>query len=277
MRNVLALTFVTALATSAIAPAQALPTGTIAIAGDVMNTLATALPGGGTSTTHTPPLGFTPHVMLWDPSSPDSFIVGGQSFPPGVMKRVTFLTPTSTTVTNITPLPGQTSLIDNPGQLSWSQSGQEVIVIDRNLDQIVAVNVATGAETLVTSGPQPWGNALHCGAVDPLSGDIFVGTTTNAIYRVAATPTGQVIPLLQGGFPAAIERIVFDDSHIGMPGSPYFLTFAMANSIQRIDLNAPAITTQTFFAGSPLQNIRSLTIDHQGNFLFGVNGNDVYH
>lgn len=123
----------------------------------------------------------TSQSIAWDPSTPDSFYVGGFGF----VGRATMTGPNTATYTLLN------SNIGTAAQLSVAPNGQ-IVVAGASSNNAFLVDPVTGAETPVTQGPQPWGTTVNAGAIDPLTGDIYVGNN-GSIYRI---PAGTATPVL---------------------------------------------------------------------------------
>ncbi len=121
----------------------------------------------------------TAQSILWDPFHPGSAIVGGFGF----VGRVTINGPTAV----YAPL---TTGISTAAQMSFDTNGS-IIVFDAGVDQVRRVDPVSGVVTNITSGGQPWGTSLNAGAVDPITGDIYVGGNNN-IYRIPAGTSSAV-------------------------------------------------------------------------------------
>ena len=76
-------------------------------------------------------------------------------------------------------------------QMSFDAAGQ-IVVADAGNDEVSRVDPTTGAITLIATGTQPWGTTVNAGAVDPLTGDIYVGNR-DSIYRLPMGMTPAVL------------------------------------------------------------------------------------
>lgn len=109
--------------------------------------------------------------VLWDPAQPDSFLIGGEGF----LGRVTI----TAGVSNYALITNQIGIAS---QLSFDANGQ-IVLIDSTADQVLRVDPNNGGISAITTGMQPWGADANCGAIDPATGDIYVGGN-NAMWVI---------------------------------------------------------------------------------------------
>ena len=128
--------------------------------------------------------------------------------------------------------------------MSWDQNG-DVIYVDEQADDVFRIDISSGAITALTTGGQPWGGSLSCGAPDPITGDIFVatdsGTGTDTIYRLSfPTPNGapSVTPVTT--LPGGIRMLTFDPDN----GTP---AVGGAHHILAVTVHQDAAATRALF------------------------------
>ena len=241
----------------ASAPGQFVPiSGDIATVGRSMNLIQVMGGACTASLTSTPSVGAEIYAILWDPNAPDSFIVAGRNATSGYLSRVRLL-PGGPAVTPIVATSGST-LFSNPVQISWDQSLTDVIVADAGTDQVYRVAIATGTTTAITTGTQPW-SGVTSGAIDPLTGDVFVGTQSGNLYRV---PNGGVAtsPVV-AGLGAPVEKVLFD------PLNPVNVICVLGDRIIRID-RVTGVTTN-YFVGA-VTGMKTADLDQNGDFVIGT-------
>ncbi|MBL8751543.1 MAG: hypothetical protein JNK78_20485 [Planctomycetes bacterium] len=186
------------LALLGVAPAQVL-TGDIAITGFSSSTFGVLSSG---SLTPQPTSGFQgsglgwSQTVLWDRANPNDFLVGGFGF----VGRATVLGSGSVAYSLITNNVGIVS------QMSWLGSGL-VIFVDSGPSQVRILDVFGGAVLDVTTGTQPWGADASSGALDPVSGDYFVGGA-GTIHRVSLQPL--TVTPVASGLGGIVSGIAFD-------------------------------------------------------------------
>lgn len=212
--------------------------------------------GGTVSTSYGTPTSVG--TILWDPSQPDSFIMGNTSGATrgGAVIRATFVAPGQVVSTSLSP----SGVFNRPVQLSWDQSGNDVIAVSSS--EVHRINASTGAVTPITIGGQGWGSTATSGMMDPLNGDIYVGTSGGAIWRL---PSGAGTATQFASGLGSIRRILIDST-----ASPHFMFYVTDNSVGRFDLRAPAQPAQTLFGklGQPaLSSIVSAQFDERGDFV----------
>lgn len=207
-------------------------------------------------------------TLLWDPSRPDEFIGGGGNTTfsnTGLLVRQVFTASNQMTTTSLAP----SGSFGVPVQLSWDKTGQKVIVVSI-YDQVHSVDAATGAVTDLTTGAQPWGTNVTCGAMDPITGDIFVGNASGEIWRLASG--GGSVTMFQSGL-GSLKRILFESS-----SSPSYLYFASADRFGRVNLAGPPSAKYYFgVLGTPsLSGIVTAAVDEVGDFVLGTSNDSVY-
>ena len=231
--------------------------GQVAMVGGTQNTLELFGTGGGSSTCYTAVnVGGEPTALLWDPirANGDSFLVAGTSFPSAFLARVQVLS----TGTSVTPILTVSSMnpLRNPGQLSFNQTQNQVVICDIGINQFYATDM-TGNLRALTTGTQPWGNNLTAGALDPVSGDIYAGTT-DAIYRISSPfGTPQVTPLVSG-ISRGVQQIAFD------PFDSDQVVFLTGRSLQRVSKSTRVI--QAFNTTGTNGTLTGLALDLGGSF-----------
>jgi hypothetical protein len=220
---------------------------------------------GSSSTGYTTPV--SPTSIVWDPAHPDEFIAGGGSSSSvgGYLVRSVFTAPGQLTTTQLSPV----GSFATPAQLCWDQSGQHVIVVT-TWGQVHRVNAVTGVVTDITNGTQAWGSSATCGAMDPLTGDIYVGTSSGAIWRIASGASGGT--LFRSGY-ASVAKIFFDTMT-----APHRMYFSTSNSFWRIDLGNPSGDEQFFggFGQPTLTSITTSEFDQNGAIVLATSSSRVY-
>lgn len=181
----------------------------------------------------TPPSPVT--SVLWDPKNPDQFICGGGSIfaGGGYLLRATFTSASNVTWTQLTPA----GTIGQPVQLTWDQNGKDLVVVTMQ-NQVHRIDAVTGAISDVTSGVQPWGNQVNCGAVDPLNGDLYVGTGGGQLWRLPAG--GGAATLFLSGL-GNLQDLLIDSKAL-----PHHLYALSSNALHRIDLSQPPVAVSVF-------------------------------
>jgi hypothetical protein len=238
-----------------LAPAQ-LVVGDIGVTGFFQTSSFTILHANGTSDVYTTgSFGGQSHSLLYDPTQPGTFLIGGSGF----IGRVAVTGPGTATYTPITVAVG---LIN---QMSWD--GPNVVASDGGTGQIIRVDPATGGITPVTSGPQPWGTSIFSSCFDPNTGDIYVGGT-NFIWRI---PFGSTTPVvLSSGWTAGsstVSGIVIDPVSLRPVATLLFV-----NRTVRID----ALGNFTDVTPSGPSGCNFLDYDHNGDFIVGASFGNVY-
>ncbi|MCA8976978.1 MAG: hypothetical protein KDC98_19800, partial [Planctomycetes bacterium] len=104
----------------------------------------------------------TSQAILWDPSAPQSFLIGGFGF----VGRATVTGPGAVSYTNLT------TAIGTACQISFDFAG-DVVIADAGVDQVRILNITTNTVTDLTTGAQPWGTTVNAGAFNPTNGDII--------------------------------------------------------------------------------------------------------
>ena len=205
-------------------------------AGDIATSaheLAVMSADGSTSSTYGLPS--TVETILWDPSDPDSFILGnragGSSPIDGALTRTRFIGPGQVQTTLLLGA-GQ---INRPEQLSWNQSGDQVVVVTANAVHLV--HATTGVVTDITNGSQGWGFGATSGMMDPLNGDVWVGTVSGDIWRI---PAGSGTATLFASAPGGVTRLFVDST-----ASPHYMTYVTHDKMGRYDLASVSYTHLT--------------------------------
>jgi hypothetical protein len=214
------------------------------------------LHANGTSTVHSGlSFGGTTHAILYDPSHPGSFLVGGIGF----LGRVTI----AGGVATYAPL---TNAIGIVSQISFV--GLELIVCDSATDQILRVDPDSGAFIPLTSGPQPWGTDLSSACYDPFTGDVFAGGN-NGIWRL---PAGSATPVAYAsswtGGSSFVSGLAIDPvSH------EIVATLLTVNRFVRIDANG--VLTNVSPSGS-MPGPNAIDVDQNGDFIVAASFGQTY-
>lgn len=260
------LTLVSVCASPAPAgPPTWLGSGDIAAAANIELRIMNAV--GSSSTGYAIP-NTTPTTLLWDPGAPDDLILGGggSGNTGGFLVRASFTGPGQVTSTLLAP----TGSFAAPRQLSWDQTGTGIIVVTFT-GQVHRVDATTGAVTAITSGTQPWGGGLNAGAMDRLTGDIYVATTDGDVWRIAPGASGAA--LFQSGL-GAIQKILIDTT-----ASPHSLYVVSSQSFRRVTLGGTPVVTPLFgtFATPPSPGtVVSADFDEHGDFVVATSDKNVH-
>ena len=197
----------------------------------------------------------TTHAMLYDPSQPNSFLVGGTGF----LGRVLVTGATTATYLPITTSVGLVSQI--------SFDGPWLVMCDSGNNQILRVDPVAGGIVPITSGAQPWGTDLNCGLIDPNTGDIYTGGL-NAIWRI---PNGSSTPVAfaSGWGPSSYVS--------GLAIDPFSLqvvaTLLQVNRFVRID-SLGTLTNISPSGSMPGPN--AVAIDQNGDFVVAASFGNTY-
>jgi hypothetical protein len=243
------------LVTTGLAIAQ-LPAGSIGVTGFsttsfgvIDNGVGTAVPigsFGGTGTSQS---------ILWDPSNPTDFLVGGFGF----VGRASM---TGAATATWTPL---TTGVNTACQMSWNWTGQ-VVVADAGTDQVRLLDLTTNTVTDLSVGAQPWGSSVNAGAFEFTTGDVIVGGN-GGVFRLPMNQTvGVSIATGLGGF---VSGIAFD---LAAPGD-IIATILTANRLVRI---SPAGLVTDIFPSGTLTAMNSIEQDVNLDWIIGVAGANVY-
>lgn len=253
-RTLVALSLAATLLSLRTAAAQ-VPPGTIAVTGlfdtqfslfDPVNSVFTPYAltnttGSGTANTSD---------ILFDVVHANSFILGGEGF----IGRVTITGPGTSTYTLIT---NQVGII---AQMSWD-ANKQLVVVDSTSSQVVRVDPGSGNITPISVGPQPWGADANAGAIDPATGDIFVGAN-KALY-VLKNGTTTAVPLSSGwttGNFAFCTGVAFDPFT-----SDLFVSILTADRIVRMNRTTGAITD--LIPPHSIQSCNGIAVDGNGDMI----------
>ncbi|MEM7204758.1 MAG: hypothetical protein AAF628_31165 [Planctomycetota bacterium] len=254
--RLLALGFVSILALSSAAQPQTyLAQGDIASAG---GGFVGILDPDGSSARQFPSASSISRV-LWDPNRPNEFVCGGSSSSSstgGFLIRQVFTSSSQMVTQALAP----TGAFGAPVQLSWDSTGDRVIVVT-NYDQVHSVDATTGQVTDLTTGVQPWGNDVSCGAMDPSTQDVFVGTFSGEIWRLAS---GGGPATLFATVPGSLQHLLLTDI-----AAPRYLHYLTSDRFGRLALDLAGNSTTYFGAlGQPaVTNLRAMAVDPSGDFL----------
>jgi hypothetical protein len=232
--------------------------GDIAVTG--FSTTSFGVVGAGNAVTGYTTTGFlgtgtaTSQAILWDPSSPNDFIVGGFGF----VGRASITGPGTVTYALIT------NNVGTVAQMSWDEGGQ-IIVADSGTDQVRRLDPVTGAIVDLSAGPQPWGTSLNSGARDPMTGDVVVGGS-GEIYRLpaGATTATTIVPGLSG----VVSAIAFDP----LTGE----IAATVLSVNRVIRIGSAGTVTDIAPPFSVPGPNALDVDANGDFVTGGGTGQVY-
>lgn len=210
----------------------------------------------------------TPTTALWDPSHPDDFVIGGGSAAAtgGYLVRSSFVGSGQVVSSALSPA----GSFGKPVQLSWDQTGTGVIVVS-TFGQVHRVDATTGAVTNVTSGAQPWGTTLNAGAMDRVTGDIYVGTVAGDVWRIAPGASGGNLFLSGLG---SIQKILIDTN-----GAGHALYVASSQSFRRVTLGGTPVVEPYFGTfGTPAApgTVVSADFDQHGDFIVATNSSKAY-
>ena len=129
------------------------------------------------------------YSCLWHPGYPDSFYVSGGGTTAGFVGHVDFST-SGVSAYSIIIVTGTGNVWD----MSTDANGQIIIGTgDTGFtgSQVASLDPASGLLTPITSGTQPWGVSASALAVDPITGDCYIGSN-NAIHVI---PFGSTTPI----------------------------------------------------------------------------------
>jgi hypothetical protein len=206
-------------------------------------------------------------TVLWDAAHPDELIAGGGggSATSGFLVRQVFTAADQMTTVTLSPA----GSFGAPLQISWDQTGENVIVVT-SWDQVHRVHATTGVVTDLTSGAQPWGTSVTCGAMDPVSGDVFVGTSAGELWRLGSGG-GPATPYASGL--GSLAKVLFRSE-----SAPHHLYFATTSGFGRVALGGTAAVEHYFgVLGTPsLSNVVSAAVDEHGDFVIGRSNSEVY-
>ena len=119
-------------------------------------------------------------AVLWDPTNPNDFLVGGFDF----IGRATITGPGTVSYSLISAAVGIVV------GMSWDNDHQ-VVFIDAAAGQVRRLDPANGQIVDLSTGTQPWGFDANAGAFDPATGDTVVGGN-GALYRLRRGTTTAV-------------------------------------------------------------------------------------
>jgi hypothetical protein len=173
------------------------------VAGDIattrFSTTSFDIQRGSTTTPYTT-AGFggtgSSFAVLWDPTSPNDFLVGGFDF----VGRATITGPGAVSYSLIS-----TSVGIVVG-MSWDNE-HRVVFIDAGAGQVRQLDPASGQIVDLSIGAQPWGLDANAGAFDPATGDTVVGGN-GALYRLRRGTT-TAVPIVSG-LGGYISGVTFD-------------------------------------------------------------------
>ena len=197
----------------------------------------------------------TTHAMLYDPSQPNSFLVGGIGF----LGRV-LVTGPATATTFRSRLPSASSR-RFPSTAAW------LVVCDSGSDQMLRVDPISGGILPITSGAEPWGVDLNCGLIDPNTGDIYAGGL-NAIWRI---PNGSSTPVAFAsgwGVSSYVSGLAIDPFSVQVVA-----TLLQVNRFVRID-SLGTLTNISPSGSMPGPN--AVSIDQTGDFVVAASFGNTY-
>ena len=208
------------------------------------------------TTTYYSPTGFsgTARSIRWDPLTPTDYIIGGD----GSIGRASLIPP----VMSYGPI--TTTTVGTASQMSWSLTGK-ISTADSASNQVIDVDPSSGATTPVTSGPQPWGMSLHCGARQPVTDDFYAGSF-GRIDRVASGSM-TAMPFVSG-LGGLVSGITFD------PASGDVLAI-VRNTHRVIRISLAGAVSDVVPAGTVLVPA-ALDIDGRGRLVVGSSFGQVY-
>ncbi len=223
---------------------------------------------GVNTTIYPAPAGFRHNSVLWDSQNPDSFLMAynrSSSSTGGYVMRATFVG-TSQVVTSMAVAPGS---FEGPAQLSWDQNQRDLIIVGR-YGGIYRANATSGQVTTISTGGN-WGTNVSCGTVDPQTGDIYVGTASGDIWRIASASSSGV--LYRSGLLGNLQKLLVDSG-----STPHYLYVCTDRAFARIDLGASTPPEYHFGpAGWPqLTGVTSASFDEQANIVLSTAGDSVY-
>jgi hypothetical protein len=247
--------FAFVLLIGAITPAQ-LVIGDLGVCGFTSgNTQFTVLHADGTSSVYgSLAFGATTHAILYDPSQPNTFLVGGTGF----LGRIAVTGATTATYTPITTGIGTVT------QMAFD--GAQLVIGDSGIDQVVRVDPSNGAITPVTSGGQPWGAELNASCFDPNTGDIYVGGL-NAIWRIPSGTSTPVAFASGWGASSYVSGLAIDPVSLQVVA-----TLLQVNRFVRI---SPGGTLTNITPSGP-SGCNAVDIDQNGDFIVAAAFGNTY-
>lgn len=135
-------------------------------------------------------------AVLWDPTSPNDFLVGGFDF----LGRATITGPGTVSYSLISASVGIVV------GMSWDNE-HRVVFIDAGAGQVRRLDPTSGQIVDLSTGVQPWGFDANAGAFDPATGDTIVGGN-GALYRLPRGAT-TAVPIVSG-LGGYVSGVTFD-------------------------------------------------------------------
>lgn len=268
--NVRSLVLPVLLATAPLAAAQThLALGDMVHNGDT-NQVRVMPEVGFTSTPYT---SIAHDRILWDPDNPDSFYVAtGGLGTTGGLARMDFVGGGEVEHTTLVG----SGIFSSPRDIEFDQSGDLVLFVNENLRRY---DVDTGVLSSITTGNQPW-NSMNGGAVDPLTGDIYVCTNSGKIWRRGTNGSVSLFTTVSGSGQSGNSVFVRDLEIDSVAFPHHYMYYSMQSSMRRIDLNDPAKTEEVLYDyGLPAGlNVdpRCFTFDTHGDIVVRNGGYHVY-
>lgn len=182
-------------------------------------------------------------AVLWDPTNPNDFLVGGFDF----IGRATITGPGTVSYSLISASVGIVV------GMSWDNDHQ-VVFIDAAAGQVRRLDPANGQIVDLSTGTQPWGFDANAGAFDPATGDTVVGGN-GALYRLRRGTT-TAVPIVSG-LGGYVSGVTFDP----VTGE-VIATVLTANHMVRVDA-AGAVSNVVPSLSGP----NSVATDQNGDFV----------
>jgi len=182
-------------------------------------------------------------AVLWDPTQPNDFLVGGFDF----IGRATITGPGAV---NYTLISGAVGIVVG---MTWDND-HRVVFVDALAGQVRRLDLTNGQIVDLSIGNQPWGFDANAGAFDPATGDTVVGGN-GALYRLRRGTT-TAVPIV-AGLGGYVSGVTFDP----VTGE-VIATVLTANHLIRVDA-AGAVTNVVPSMSGP----NSVVTDHNGDFV----------
>ncbi len=244
-------------------PAQVLQSGDLGIVGFQTNKFWVRKANGAVNAvtiTNAPYFGSyssaTSQSILWDPSSPNSFIIGGFGF----LGRATMVTATTATWTPFVPafgmFPGEIA------QMCWEGTGR-IHMFDAASDAVQTVELASGVMAFATPAFAAWGYTLNAGTYDPHTRTWWIGNDAQVLKYTAA---GGVVPVATFSW--------YTTSIIRDPRSTSLIAAIGPNN--RLVRISPCGTIEDLTPAAAIPVPNSVIADLNGDFLVGDSPGGTY-
>lgn len=196
----------------------------------------------------------TSQAVLWDPASPNDFVIGGFGF----VGRATIAGLGAVAYTLIT------NNVGTVAQMSWTDSGL-IVFVDSGIDQVRLLDPANGTVVDLSAGAQPWGTEANAGALDPRTGDVVVGGS-GGLYRLA-NGSAVATPIV-GGLGGYVSAVAFDPAT-----GEIVATVLTVNRVIRVAADGTVSDVAPPFS---VPGPNALAVDPNGDFVTGGGTGQVY-